>query len=76
MAGPDQDFDTISKPAHYNLRGGIEPIDFILTNNLNYAEGNVIKYLYRAPFKGSRLQDLKKARQYLDRLIEAAEANF
>lgn len=64
--------DTISKPAHYTGRGGIEPIEFITTNNLNFLEGNVVKYVYRYPFKNG-LEDLKKARRNLDILIQQVE---
>jgi hypothetical protein len=61
--------DLINKAAHYNCRGGIEPIDFITSNNFNYLEGNIIKYVYRHPFKGG-VETLKKARFYLDKLIK------
>ena len=65
-------FDPINKPAHYN-QGSIEPIDYIEANNLGYHEGNVIKYVTRANFKGTKVQDLKKARWYLERLIQDLE---
>jgi len=35
-----------------------------------FLRGNVIKYLWRAPYKGNELQDLLKAREYLDKEIE------
>lgn len=66
------EFDPINKPAHYN-QGGMEPMDYIEANNLGYCEGNVVKYVTRAKYKGSYLQDLKKARWYLDRLITKCE---
>ena len=47
----------------------IQPIEFILANELGFCEGNVIKYLCRYKRKNG-LEDLKKARQYLDFLIE------
>ena len=47
----------------------IQPIEFILANQLGFCEGNVIKYLCRYKRKNG-LEDLKKARQYLDFLIE------
>lgn len=47
----------------------IQPIEFILANELGFCEGNVIKYLCRYKRKNA-LEDLKKARQYLDFLIE------
>lgn len=46
-----------------------QPIDFILANELGFCEGNVIKYLCRYKRKNG-IEDLKKARQYLDFLIE------
>ena len=47
----------------------IPPTEFILANELGFCEGNVIKYLCRYKRKNG-LEDLKKARQYLDFLIE------
>lgn len=47
----------------------IQPIEFIMANELGFCEGNVIKYLCRYKRKNG-LEDLKKARQYLDFLIE------
>ena len=47
----------------------IQPIEFILANELGFCEGNVIKYLCRYKRKNG-LEDLKKARQYLDFLIQ------
>lgn len=48
----------------------IQPIQFITANNLGFCEGNIIKYLCRWPAKGG-VEDLKKARHYLDLLIES-----
>lgn len=57
--------------AHYrNLR--IEPIAYIEANTLDFNEGNVVKYVSRWRFKGG-IDDLQKARFYLDRLIEQAQ---
>lgn len=61
--------DLVNHPDHYKI-GGIETIDFIEAKNLNYHLGNVVKYITRADHKGRRLEDLKKARWYLDREIE------
>lgn len=47
----------------------IQPIDFIVENDLDFLEGNVIKYVARYKRKNG-LEDLQKARQYLDWLIE------
>lgn len=54
-------------PDHYK-QGNIEVIDFILDQKLNYLEGNVIKYISRYKYKNG-LEDLNKARWYLDKLI-------
>jgi len=61
--------DIINKPEHY-IHGGIETWDVIEAWKLNYNLGNVVKYISRADHKGKRLEDLQKARAYLDREIE------
>lgn len=53
---------------HY-YKNGIEPITFIRSNNLNFAEGNVIKYITRYKQKGGTA-DLKKAEYYIKELID------
>ena len=53
-------------PGHYK-KGNIEVIDFILDQNFNYLEGNIIKYVSRYKDKNG-LEDLKKAQWYLNRL--------
>ena len=67
------DKDEVNRPDHYTL-GKIEVYDFIKAWELSFAEGNVVKYVVRAPHKGTQLKDLKKARWYLDQLIAEAEA--
>lgn len=47
----------------------IQPIEFITKNGLSFAQGNVIKYICRYKAKNG-LQDLKKARHYIDLMIE------
>lgn len=66
--------DVINHPSHYT-RGKIEVIDFIEDQQLPYHLGNVIKYIARAGYKGDKLEDLKKARWYLDRYINEVIAN-
>jgi len=61
--------DAVNHPSHYT-RGKIEVIDFIEDQQLPYHLGNVIKYIARAGYKGDKLEDLKKARWYLDRYIK------
>lgn len=68
--------DPVNHPKHYT-DGGIETIDFIEAKRLGYHLGNVVKYICRAGKKGTNmgLQDLQKARWYLDRAIEKNEIN-
>lgn len=72
--------DSVNHPSHYN-QGTIETIDCIENAVAGYSAieavsaGNVVKYVSRAPFKGSKLEDLKKARWYLNRLIKHNEHN-
>ena len=60
--------DTIKQPKHY-ITNAIEPIDFIIANKLNFCEGNVVKYISRWRLKNG-VEDLKKAKQYIDFLIK------
>lgn len=60
--------DTIRAPRHY-VAQGIQPIEYIYANKMGFLEGNVIKYVTRYRAKGG-VEDLRKARQYLDWLIE------
>lgn len=75
--------DVINHPTHYTS-GKIEVIDFIEDKGLNFNLGNVIKYVSRAGLKKSKgksledkaLEDLKKARFYIDREIKTREARL
>jgi hypothetical protein len=64
--------DMVNSPVHYRV-GGIEVIDFIEAKRLSYHLGNVVKYVCRSEYKGEQLQDLKKARWYLEREIQNLE---
>ena len=55
--------------SHYKWRGGIEPIDFIMSNGFDFPEGCIIKYIYRYK-KADGVKDLVEARDYLDMLIQ------
>ena len=66
--------DKIAHPSHYVEGRKYEPKDVIRDWALNYNLGCVVKYVSRAGRKDDILQDLKKARQYLDFEIEALEA--
>ena len=65
--------DIIKHPPHY-FRFKIEPITFIMQNEIPYAEGNAIKYIcrwrHKHKTKEEQLGDLKKAIQYINLLIE------
>jgi hypothetical protein len=47
----------------------IQPIDYIVKNNLDFLEGNVVKYITRWREKGG-IEDLKKAKHYLELKID------
>jgi hypothetical protein len=64
--------DMVNKPPHYT-NGGVETISFIEAKGLDYHLGNVVKYITRAGKKDDELQDLKKARWYLERAIAVRE---
>ena len=57
---------------HYKTKA-IQPWDFIISNNIGFLEVNAIKYLCRWRDKGG-IQDLEKARHYIDKLIEVERA--
>jgi hypothetical protein len=54
-------------PEHYDMT--IQPVDFIVANDIPFIEGNIIKYLCRHRSKG-RINDLIKAQHYLDMLMK------
>ena len=69
--------DAVNHPVHYRSHAsGIECIQ--VTRHMSFNLGNVVKYLWRANFKGSAVQDLRKAAWYLAdeiaRLDKAARA--
>lgn len=73
--GPEH--DPVNRPTHY-ASGGIECIVAIKASMsqeafLGYLKGNVQKYLWRYEKKVNPVEDLKKARWYLDRLIAEQE---
>lgn len=66
--------DNINHPPHYRSNAKCTqcaaPIECIdITQHLGFLRGNAIKYLWRADSKGSTLDDLAKARWYIDREI-------
>ena len=73
--------DPVNHPNHYT-QGGIECIDALNAMVTGYEDPvqaclswQVVKYVWRHPFKGNPVQDLKKARFYLDRLIKYLGGN-
>ncbi len=72
--------DNVNHPDHYTT-GGVETIDLIEAKELNFNLGNVVKYVTRCGRKKSKkmsadakaLEDLRKARWYLDREIKRRE---
>lgn len=65
--------NNINHPKHYNF-GNIEPISVIEDWKLGFNLGNTIKYIARAEHKNSKLEDLKKAKWYLDRECNKIES--
>ena len=64
--------DEFHNPKHYTEGFGIEPIEYIIANEMDFLEGNIIKYVSRYPLKGG-LNDLKKAKVYIEMLIKREE---
>ena len=62
--------DTQVAGNHYKGKA-IQPWDYIVSNELGYLEGNIVKYVSRYKEKGTPKADLLKARHYLDKLLES-----
>jgi hypothetical protein len=75
IKGPLEDFKQGTNPLDVQIGGGhykekgIQPVQYIHANGLDFFEGNAIKYLTRWRTKGG-LKDLEKAKHYIDLLIE------
>ena len=79
----DSEEDMVNHPSHYQIRH-TEVFDFIedmvgcipstidvkLAMKVAYSLGNVAKYILRSPYKGKFVQDLRKAKVYLDRALD------
>ena len=66
--------DPVDQPDHYN-KGAIEAIEAIKASMpenefKGYLKGNALKYLWRYDYKGKPVEDLRKCRWYIDRLIQ------
>lgn len=60
--------DNVNNPKHYTAHpSGVECIE--ITEHMSFTLGNAIKYIWRADLKQDAIEDLKKARWYLDREI-------
>lgn len=64
-----EEADLVNHPPHYTQHpSGVECIQIV--EHMNFCRGNAVKYIWRAGDKGNEIEDLKKARWYLDREIE------
>ena len=60
--------DNVNHPKHYTQHpSGVECIE--ITEHFNFNIGNAVKYCWRAGLKGEQVEDLRKARWYIDREI-------
>jgi hypothetical protein len=65
--------ERVNHPAHYTAHpSGVECIAVV--EHMNFCRGNAVKYIWRAGFKGDAVEDLEKARWYLDREIARLKA--
>jgi hypothetical protein len=64
--------DSVNHPPHYT-KGNIECIDYINAWDMDYIEGNIIKYITRYKFKNG-IEDLRKAQFYVNMLVEREDA--
>ena len=72
------EYDSLrSKGGEHYRQGAIQPIDFIMSQNLDFPAGNVVKYVTRAGRKegASAISDLRKAMHYLEFMLEKLEQN-
>lgn len=62
--------DMVNSPPHYTQF----PVEVIeITEQLDFCRGSAVKYLCRAAFKGSEMEDLRKAQWYVARAIDKLE---
>ena len=65
--------DPVNHPKHYTSHpSGVECIQ--ITEHMGFNLGNAVKYIWRADLKADAIQDLEKARWYLDREIAKRKA--
>ena len=75
----EDDADMVHHPSHYNFKSmECKDIIDVMCEGLNGSEayymGAVVKYLYRYPKKGKPIEDLNKAKTYIDMIIEKMES--
>lgn len=64
--------DNVEHPRHYTAHpSGVECITIV--EHMNFCLGNAVKYIWRAGLKGDAIEDLRKARFYIDREIDRRE---
>ena len=64
--------DPVNHPPHYTGHpSGVECI--AITEHMGFCLGNAVKYIWRADLKNDAIEDLKKARWYIDREIDLRE---
>tara|TARA_R110002020_G_C15770443_1_gene728101 strand:- start:50 stop:346 length:297 start_codon:yes stop_codon:yes gene_type:complete len=72
----EKDFKVYSNPLDTQIGGdhykecGIQPVEYIHANNLDYLEGNVIKYITRHRTKGEGKKDIEKAIHYAQLILQ------
>ena len=66
----------VNHPSHYQTKSGIEVIDVIEAFDLGFCLGNVCKYVLRCGKKDSDIQELEKAKWYLEREIKNRKAKL
>lgn len=69
----ESSFDAVSHPSHYAEGRKYEPRKVIADWGLNFNLGNAVKYISRAGRKGDKIEDLRKAIQYIEFEIEELE---
>ena len=77
LLGTKTESDMVKQPAHYQGKGGLEAITVIRAFGLDesFELGSATKYLLRSGSKGSKVENIKKARQMLDMWLEEHEAD-
>lgn len=65
-------YEYLTKPRHYKSDNDV--INFCLDNNVGFCEGNIIKYVRRWKEKNG-IEDLLKAKEYIERLIQNENKN-